>query len=247
MSATNRKDLKGHYLQKQSGGFTDVDKKSARIKGYLNVMEYIDSSRDVISATAWDKTVKEMGPQGANRLRYVLQHDITSPIAKFTELYTADNKLHFVVDVSERLQSVGYIQDTMTLIEEGVLDENSVGFQVMRGHYEEEKETYRMTECKLFEGSVVTLADNDMSVITSMQYDESNYDPDKVKSQIDAMIKVVKRGNLTDEGLLNLEAKLRKLKTDIALTPQHEPAPEPHEQTEHIQFLKNLGDKLCQI
>lgn len=227
---------KNQFIRKQTGagGIADADyseSKGLRIAGYLNTMDYIDSSRDNIKPTAWDKTIKEMGPEGANRLRYLWQHQMMNPIAKFDELYTEDNKLKYVVNVKERVYNeVQYVKEALVLIQEGVVDENSVGFQVLNGYYDDKDDIYYMTECKLFEGSAVTLADNDRSLITEVK------DFDRIKSLIDNMQRVLKKGSITDETALSLEARLLELKT--ALRPsKSEPTPKPLTETEGYKSL----------
>lgn len=226
---------KGQFIKKQtgSGAIKDADysdSKGLRIAGYLSVMDYIDSSRDKISVSAWDKTIKEQGPSGANRLRYLWQHNMSNPLSKFSELYVENNRLNFVAEVSPRVASeVSYARDAMALIQEGVVDENSVGFRVINGYYDDKDDVYHMTECKLYEGSAVTLADNDMAIITEVK------DFERVEQIIKAMQSVLRKGSITDETALSLEARLIELKT--ALRPQQKPAPKPLQQTDGYKNL----------
>jgi len=228
---------KGQYIRKQtgSGSIKDADyseDKGLRIAGYLSVMNYVDSSRDRISASAWDKTIKEQGPMGANRLRYLWQHEMKMPMAKFSELYAENERLNYVVDISPRVASqVSYVKDALVLIQEGVIDENSVGFRVINGYYNDKDDIYEMTECKLYEGSAVTLADNDRALITEVK------DFDRIEQMIKSMQSVLRKGSITDDTALTLEARLLELKT--ALRPQSKPtpAPKPLSQTEGFKSL----------
>lgn len=207
--------------------------KGLRVSGSLNRMNYVDTSRDRIRAGAWSKTVRDLGPEGANRLRYLAQHDMAKPLAKFTELEEKGDDLHFVAQIKASLiKDVQHVRETALLIQEGVIDENSVGFRVVNGYYNDKEDVYEMTECKLFEGSAVTLADNDLARISEVK------DAGRIAKIIDGITKVLKRGSISDSTALQLEARLTELKS--ALRPQqNEPAPEPRH-TEALQALKTL-------
>lgn len=224
-------------------GIEDVDIKSSTyvIKGYASVFGNVDSDNDIIEKGSYKKTIQEWGPNGKNRIKLCWQHDITDPIGKTTELHEDSKGLVFV---SELPHDGGVIDSRIALVKNGVIDELSVGIIPIKT-YKESSGVRRITENKLFEYSLVTLASNDMAKLMlskGMNKADIIAEMDK-KSQ--SIIKMLREGSMTDEAFHMLEYyhnQLIKQITDLT-KPSSDTLIEPSNDTQsdvNIKLLKDL-------
>lgn len=230
-------------------GIEDVDVKSSTyiIKGYASIFGNVDSDNDIIEKGAYRKTIQEWGPQGKNRIKLCWQHDITDPIGKTTELYEDSKGLAFV---SELPHDGGIIDSRIALVKNGVIDELSVGIIPIKTN-KDNTGVRRITENKLFEYSLVTLASNDMAKLMQskgMNNSDIIAEMDK-KSQ--SIIKMLREGSMTDEAFHMLEyyhnqmikqiTDLAKPSNDTSFEPLHNTQSETIEIKELIKnTFKNL-------
>ena len=80
----------------------------------------------------------------------------------------------------------------------GVIDENSVGIMPVKKDYEEDGVRI-IKEAKLYEISAVTIAANDAAKILEVKGDYENID--YLTKRFDNLIKVIRKGNVSDEAL----------------------------------------------
>ena len=94
----------------------------------------------------------------------------------------------------------------------GVITENSVGILPIQkdnsGEYRE------LNEVKLYEISAVTLAANDQAILLDVK---GNYDKEKVLKRYDNLVKVIRKGQISDDLGYAIESELVKLKSIFAL------------------------------
>lgn len=149
---------------------------SMTIKAYGSVFGNEDSDKDVILKGAYKKTIKEWGPEGADRIKLVAQHDISRPIARITSMKEDDYGLLIEAKFGDWTDSKDYYQ----MMKAGVINELSVGFV---GVQKEENEFggYTFKEIKLYEISAVTIAANDKAVVTEVK----TSDPLKLVKQVE--------------------------------------------------------------
>lgn len=183
------------------GELVDADEKSGIVKGYASVFNNVDSDNDIIRPGAYRKTLAE----SAKRVKYLYQHDMTKPIGKMRMMEEDDKGLLFEAEIAKT--TLG--KDVMTMIQSGIITENSVGIMPIRkemngqGHRE-------IHEVRLFEVSAVTLAANDQAMI--MDY-KGNIDPNKILDRYDKMAKLIRKGDISDELGFALESEIYKLKS----------------------------------
>jgi len=151
------------------------------IEGHGAVKGNIDSYKDVITDGAFKKTIKEQG----DRIAFCYQHDIYNPIGKIQEIKEDGRGLWLKVKISDAEN------DIKTKIREGILKEMSIGYSVMdakRGEQEGEDVNF-LTEIKLYEVSLVTIAANPLAMIESMKSDgETN--KDVIESEFDRLLNI---------------------------------------------------------
>lgn len=156
-----------------------------------------DSDGDIIVKGAYAKTIAERGPAGANRIKFLWQHDVWEPIGAPRELFETDDTLRAVTKVAPTQRG----RDALILYEEQVLNEHSVGIDVLR---RDEQDQARILEVRLWEGSVVTWGANPLTPYLGMKAEKGDAAWKRVRAQLDAARKALKRP-LTDETAEQLE------------------------------------------
>lgn len=181
----------------------DIDETKGRIVGYFSVFDNKDSDNDVITKGAYKKTLSE----NYRRVKHLYQHDPFKPLSGTKQgqlVVTEDNKgLHFDSTVSQ----TSWGRDTIRLYVDGVVDEQSVGFQTVKAI---DRSGYReITEIKLWEGSTVTWAANELAQTTAVK---SLTDPQLIITKMDAVMKSLRNGKYENEDIFDsLEIYFKQL------------------------------------
>lgn len=210
-----------------------VDENEGIVEGYGSIFGNVDSDGDIIVKGAYTKTLMENG----SRVRYVNQHRIDQPLGKFEVLMEDEIGLKFQAKVP--LTTLG--KDVLLLMKSGVLNENSVGIMPIQKEYTNDG-VRLLKEVKLYEISCVTLAANPMALITNAK---GELDTDLYAKRFDALNRVIKKENVSDELGYAIEAELMKLKSLFVklTTPPVEDTTEPEAKGEDIseifQYLKS--------
>src|SRR5690554_724446 len=215
----------------------DVDTTGRVVTGYFAAFDNIDSDSDVILPGAFDRTIRERGPGGKNRIMHLWQHDPWRPIGKPAVLQEDDHGLYFETYLPET--TLG--NDTLKLYEAGIINEHSIGFQIVQANQatRDGQEITEITEVRLWEGSSVTWGanpDTPATGIKSLFKDEAT-----VQSEIDRIQKFLRKADVSDETFYLLEYKLEQLK----LLPSREEEPEPSHEApvEILQALQLMNFK----
>lgn len=195
------KNLEHKYLEEENK-ISDIDLKKRVISGYLSQVDIEDKGGDIVERSAFTKTLQER----KNDIFFLNQHDFSQPHGKFAELEVDNYGLKFV---SNPLPNTSYSNDTLELIEKGIIGATSIGYittkKEMKGN------TRIIKELKLYEGSTVTIPMNDGAIITgvkSMTYDE-------IKTKEAKILKAFRHGKFTDETFTLLELALKDLQTQV--------------------------------
>jgi len=150
---------------KVSDGKTSRDEATGRLRvcGYAAVFGNEDSSKDIIESGAFTKTLKS----DKGRIRVCKDHNfysVDSVIAKL-EIIQEDEKGLYV----EFLMSAS-CEDLAVKIEEGIIDEMSIGYAPVVWEYDEVKGIRLLKEVKLFEFSLVNYAANEKAKVKSYNF-----------------------------------------------------------------------------
>ena len=193
------------YKNISQGIIEDVDDVKGVVTGYFSAFNNIDSDGDVIVSGAYKKTVAENGPNGKNRIMHLLQHNPLMPLAKPMELIEDGKGLRFVSKITE----TSYGKDVIKLYAEGVFNEHSVGFEIIKS---DNKAGYReIREIKLWEGSTVTWGANPNTPIESMK----SWDKPKSEEMLSKFCNILRTGDLTDESMIQLEIGLKQVQNHL--------------------------------
>jgi len=212
-----------------------VDDVEGIVEGYGSIFGNIDSDGDIIVKGAYTKTLTENG----SRVRYVNQHRIDQPLGKMDMLIEDEIGLKFKAKVP--LTTLG--KDVLLLMKSGVLNENSVGIVPIQKEYSNDG-VRLLKEVKLYEISCVTLAANPMALITNAK---GEIDQDLFSARFDALNRVIKKENVSDELGYAIEAELMKMKSLFIelTTPPVENTTEPEVKQEDIsEIFKYLKSKI---
>ena len=177
-------------LQQKTSKFQvkEYDDDSRIVKGYASVFNNTDSDSDIILSGAYNKSIKEWGPEGKDRIKLVAQHDIGRPVARITELKEDANGLFMEAKFGTHTDGEDYYRMT----KEGIINEFSVGFVPVEKE-ENEKGGYDISNIKLYEVSMVTVAANDEAVVTDVKNDDvlklvKQVDNDKLQFKLEREI-----------------------------------------------------------
>ena len=195
----------------KQGQISDIDENLGIVKGYGSVFGNKDSDNDVIEKGAYRRTIKNNG----SRVKYLYQHDITKPIGKMKELYEDDKGLVLVAEVPKTT----FGNEVLELMKYGVIDENSVGIMPVKKDYDEDGVRV-IKEAKLYEISAVTIAANDEAKILEVkgEYDNIDY----LTKRFDNLIKVIRKGSVSDDLGYLIEYELEVIKSLIARDNTHQ-------------------------
>lgn len=234
------------YKIKSFGEITELDLEKRIVMGYAAKFGNIDLHGDMIMPGAFTKTINERGPQGKNEIWFLHDHD-TSKVNGKPQVLKEDNYgLYFEAKIVDTEAG----EDTLTLYEEGLINQHSIGFTTIKENRVEPKggtPYYEIQEVKLFEFSSVLWAANPDTPFLGLKDLDSN----GLKERFDKLYKMLRKGNLKDETyeLLEIEynfikSEMFKLidnrqKSDIVTTPDVI-NPEELIQKQQLEFLQQL-------
>ena len=193
------------YKNISQGIIEDVDDVKGIVTGYFSAFNNIDFDGDVIVSGAYKKSIAENGPMGRNRIMHLLQHNPLMPLAKPIELMEDAKGLRFTSKITE----TSYGKDVIKLYSEGVFNEHSVGFEIIKA---DNKAGYReIKEIKLWEGSTVTWGANPNTPIESMK----SWDKPKSEEMLAKFCNILRNGDVSDESMIQLEIGLKQIENHL--------------------------------
>ena len=194
---------------KQFGGLVkDVDTSGRRITGYLTAFNNKDKGGDIGVKGMFAKSIMERGPEAANQIKFLYQHNWEKPHGTFAVLKEDDYGLYFE---SNKLPNTSYSNDTLELYSEGIINEHSYGYEVVRAEFDHEKEALFLQEVKLYEGSNVTLGMNPETPFLGFKSGDTKSILDTINEKTTAMMRMLRKGNVTDDTMIQLEIAVKQL------------------------------------
>lgn len=187
------------------------------VTGYFASFGNTDYDDDMFEPGAFSKTIAEWGPDGKNKIQHLYQHDTKMPLAKPSVLKADEFGVYF----ESRFADTSYGNDVLKLYEAGVINEHSVGFEIMRSRPEtiEGKTIQKINEVRMWEGSTVTFGANENTPFVGMK----SMSKTQIIEKVNQLTKAVRNGTFTDETFHLLEIQLAQLNQFIA---QHLPEQE---------------------
>lgn len=139
-----------------------ADEEGRSFTGYAATFGNIDAGRDRVARGAFTKTIAERG----NRVKVLWQHSRNNPIGVPKEMQEDDAGLLVAARVSDT--TLG--RDVMVLMKDGVVDQLSIGYDVIKDHWDREESVRNLLELRLFEFSPVTFPMNELAMITDVKH-----------------------------------------------------------------------------
>lgn len=207
----------------------DVDTATRQVKVAIAQVEDIDRDKDVFAPSAFDRTMKNKGPQGSNEIWHLLDHTPSSfsALSKFSEVGKIGK---YIYGVSKYKDSFAWREVAWPLYESGDFTQHSVGFRTVKS---EQRNGYReITEVELWEGSAVLWgAQPDtptMDVRKSLTIHEQTKD---LHSRMNRLLKFIQSNQDIDETKSLVEIEFRQIQQQLIdlenSTQPAEKAPDP--------------------
>lgn len=173
-----------------------ADMNENTFEGYASYFNNKDAYSDIVVKNAFKKTIVE----NRKRIKVLWQHNVYEPIG-LPEHMEEDSKGLFV---KARIVETDVGKKAMTLLREGVINEMSIGYRVVKEEYDREQKTRMLKELKLMEFSLVTFGANDKARVTNVKFenllDELKDGEIRLdRKKIEETIKVLEALLVTDE------------------------------------------------
>lgn len=234
--------MKPEYKSLSKKAIKDVDVKAGIVTGFLNRYDIPDNSKDIIRPGSGKKSITERGPDGAGLIKMLWNHDTDSPIASFTKMEEKEAGVFFEAKYG-RTQTA---KDVLMNIEDGIVTTNSFGFMTVNSH--EEGDNRIITEYKIFEGSNVSIADQDYAQIMSVKSLDDVKIADAMIAKLGALKSAIRKSETSDEAIEQLYWEADKAYSYIKelLQPSEDTAKkgQPSEDTDKEEEEKELEEAL---
>lgn len=139
-----------------------ANKSKREIEGYASTYEK-DLVGDVIQKGAFSKTIAERMPR--NQIKILWQHDQNRPIGRPIHMQEDSKGLYIVGRLTEGVKDA---DEAIALIQDGVVDTMSIGYDVIKDGVSEDGQTRFLKELRLYEFSPVTFPANPQANILSV-------------------------------------------------------------------------------
>lgn len=210
-----------YEIKNLQGGVLDVDDTSRRVKVAWNRVGVMDLDKDIIEATAFDKTIKERGPAGVQLIWHLTDHrpSLKDAVGKPSEIGVADSYLYAITDIPKTTWG----NDVLEFYKTGTINQHSIGFStIKREVFNDDDWSKRYTvikEVKLYEGSAVLWGANPytptLTVGKSMTPEEKTAELDRLLEEYAATTKLFKTGHLSDQSFELLDMRIGQINEAI--------------------------------
>ncbi len=139
-----------------------ADTKQRKFTGYASKFGNIDLHGDIIEKGAFAKTIQERMPKKA--IKVLWQH--MDPLGMPEVLEEDESGLY----VEGRISKTRLGDEAMTLMDDGVVDGMSIGYDVVKDEFDDQHGIRRLKELKLYEVSVVTWGANPEAMVTNVKH-----------------------------------------------------------------------------
>ena len=143
--------------------FLEVPEEENVIEGYGSIFGNRDSQGDIVAKGAFTKTLQE----DRNRIKFLWQHDIREPIGK--PMVLREDNLGLFLKAKISLTDTG--RKALILARDGIINEMSIGYDVVKETFDKVKKARVLQEIKLYEISMVTIAANPLAAVTGVKQD----------------------------------------------------------------------------
>jgi HK97 family phage prohead protease len=205
-----------YEIKNIDGGILDVDDSSRRVKVAINKVGVKDFDNDVIEKTAFNKTIKERGPQGKGLIWHLTDHNpsLKSAVARFKEVYMEGD---YLVGISD-IPNTTWGNDVLELYKTGNINQHSIGFRTIQKEQQKDAtagDYILIKEVMLYEGSAVLWGANEhtptFTVGKSLTKEEAVSEYAKTLEEVKKISKLFRTGHLSNESFELLDIKMSQL------------------------------------
>lgn len=142
-----------------------VDGAKNQIEAYASIFDYVDAGKDRVKQGAFVKTLRDDASRKNSRIKALWQHDPWSPVGVPAEIQEDSKGLYTLTKISKT--TLG--KDLMILVEDGVVNELSIGFNTVKDAWDDNTGIRDLVELKLWEYSFVTWGMNDLASVEGVK------------------------------------------------------------------------------
>lgn len=192
---------------------TDVDVTKKTVTGYASIFGNKDLDDDIILPGAFAKSIAENGPQGNNSILFLWQHNPGKVLSKPTVLREDTKGLYYEATITS---GATFAEDALKLIAEGLVEENSIGYQTVKSAIiqpdAQNWETWyrELMEVNLFEHSAVTWGANPEARMSGMK----SMNKKELQSREGKLLKALRIEGMRDETYQSLELQIKQINTE---------------------------------
>lgn len=220
--------MRSYFEQKViADSVKDVSEKDRRVKVAISHMGSKDHDNDVIEHTAYTKTLKERGPQGANLIWHLTDHNpsLKNAVGKFSELSVEGDYLVGVTNIP----NTSWGNDVLEFYKTGHINQHSIGFKTVKAEVQnkgKENEYNLIKEVFLFEGSAVLWGanENTPTLGKSLTKEEIQAEHEKLSKELNLLLKSLKDGRFTDDAFEFIEIRTAQINEAIKSLLSTQPA-----------------------
>jgi len=218
------------YLEKSCPAIIkDLDVRRGIVEGYFSTWGIVDADGDEMMPGAFQKSLAERGPEAEiKRIMHLAQHNASHPLHRFTETGTIKEDevgLWFRSTITQTT----YGKDILLLYQDGVVDEHSVGIQILQATRSQEGHN-QIFEAYLWEGSTVTWGANMATPVTAIKGMTDKEKGEYLCRRVDVLTKAFHKGTYTDDTFILLELHLKQIQAhylELVTEPGGNPTPGP--------------------
>lgn len=227
----------------------DIDTKSRSVKIAIAELETIDRDNEVFDPKAFNKTIKDNGPQGSNEIWHLLDHDQNSfsALSKFKEVGIEGK---YVYGVSQYKDSFAWREVAWPLYEGGDFTQHSVGFVPLNKVRAKDGNHTIITSVMLLEGSAVlwgaqpnTPTMEVRKSISSLFEDAELSEEEKIHARFEKLIKRIRDDKFSEQNKNLLTIELMRLQSVYKTTSPELETTKP-ELNEAIEIIKSFKTNL---
>lgn len=122
------------------------------VEAYASIFGNVDSGRDRVQKGAFTKTLQE----NKRRIKTLFNHDWNQVIGKPIEIIEDSKGLY----TKTRFVNTEKSKEVYELVKESIIDELSIGYDIIKNDYDRNNKINNLKEVKLYEYSFVTFAMN---------------------------------------------------------------------------------------
>lgn len=190
---------------------TDADPEKKTFTGYAAIFGNKDLDDDITMPGAFQKSINENGPNGTNTILVLNQHMPWQVLCKPNVLREDAKGLYYEAQVTS---GASFAEDAVKLIANGLVEENSYGFQTVKSAIQQPSDDWEtwyreLYEVNLFEVSPVTWGANPQARMQGMK----SRDKDYLKVREAKLLKALREPSMRDETYEWLEIQIKQINT----------------------------------